>query len=157
MRFVVTNVAVATLAAQAVYEEGYCLRDDMENRIKEQQLYLFADSLPCERMRSNQIRLYFSSFAYMLDMLLRRDGLCGTEMSRAQCHTIRTRLLKIGGLVKVTIRRVWVHLSSSYPGEPALTEPAIHRHRVWLADIHRTLGHCEPHAAQSRDQIACAL
>jgi hypothetical protein len=115
VRFVVTNVAVATLAAQAVYEEGYCLRGDMENRIKEQQLYLFADRLPCERMRSNQIRLYFSSFGYMLDMLLRRDGLRGTEMSRAQCHTIRTRLLKIGGLVKVTTRRVWVHLSSSYP------------------------------------------
>ena len=115
VRFVVTNVAVATLAAQAVYEVGYCLRGDMENRIKEQQLYLFADRLPCERMRSNQIRLYFSSFGYMLDMLLRRDGLRGTEMSRAQCHTIRTRLLKIGGLVKVTTRRVWVHLSSSYP------------------------------------------
>jgi hypothetical protein len=115
VRFVVTNVAVATMAAQAVYEEGYCLRGEMENRIKEQQLYLFADSLPCERMRSNQIRLYLSSFGYMLDMLLRRDGLRGTEMSRAQCHTIRTRLLKIGGLVKVTVRRVWVHLSSSYP------------------------------------------
>jgi hypothetical protein len=115
VRFVVTSMAVATLAAQAVYEEGYCLRGDMENRIKEQQLYLFADSLPCERMRANQIRLYFSSFAYVLDMLLRRDGLCGTEMSRAQGHTIRERLLKIGGVVKVTVRRVWVHLSSSYP------------------------------------------
>ena len=115
VRFVVTSVAVVTLAAQAVYEKGYCPRGDMENRIKEQQLYLFADCLPCERMRSNQIRLYFSSFGYVLDMLLRRDGLSGTEMSRAQCHTIRERLLKIGGLVKVTVRRVWVHLSSSYP------------------------------------------
>jgi len=115
VRFVVTNVADATTPAEAVYEEGYCPRGDMENRIKEQQLYLFADSLPCELMRSNQIRLYFSSFAYMLDMLLRRDGLAGTEMSRAQCHTIRERLLKIGGLVRVTVRRVWVHLSSSYP------------------------------------------
>ncbi len=115
VRFVVASVAVAEMAAQAVYEEGYCPRGDMENRIKEQQLYLFADSLPCERMRSNQIRLYFSSFGYMLDVLLRRDGLSGTEMSRAQCHTIRERLLKIGGLVKVTVRRVWVHLSSSYP------------------------------------------
>ncbi len=115
VRFVVTSVAVVTMATQAVYEEGYCPRGDMENRIKEQQLYLFADSLPCERMRSNQIRLYFSSFAYLLDMLLRRDGLSGTEMSRAQCHTIRERLLKIGAVVKVTVRRVWVHLSSSYP------------------------------------------
>lgn len=115
VRFVVTNVALETMAAQAIYEDGYCLRGDMENRIKEQQLYLFADSLPCERLRSNQIRLYFSSFAYLLDMLLRRDGLRGTEMSRAQCQTIRERLLKIGGLVKVTVRRVWVHLSSSYP------------------------------------------
>jgi len=115
VRFVVTNVTLATMAAQAIYEDGYCPRGDMENRIKEQQLYLFADCLPCERLRANQIRLYLSSFAYLLDMLLRRDGLSGTEMSRAQCHTIRERLLKIGGLVKVTVRRVWVHLSSSYP------------------------------------------
>ena len=115
VRFVVTNAVATAISAQAVYEEGYCPRGDMENRIKEQQLYLFADCLPCERMRSNQIRLYFSAFGYVLDMLLRRDGLSGTEMSRAQCHTIRERLLKIGGLVKVTVRRVWLHLSSSYP------------------------------------------
>jgi hypothetical protein len=122
VRFVVTSVAVARMAGQAVYEEGYCPRGDMENRIKEQQLYLFADCLPCQRMRSNQIRLYFSSFGYMLDVLLRRDGLSGTEMSRAQCHTIRERLLKIGGLVKVTVRRVWVHLSSSYPYRELLSQ-----------------------------------
>jgi hypothetical protein len=115
VRFVVTNAVATAISAQTVYEKGYCPRGDMENRIKEQQLYLFADCLPCEQMRSNQIRLYFSSFAYVLDMLLRRDGLSGTEMSRAQCHTIRERLLKIGGLVKVTVRRVWLHLSSSYP------------------------------------------
>lgn len=115
VRFVVTNVAMATMSAQALYEQGYCPRGDMENRIKEQQLYLFADCLPCERMRSNQIRLYFSSFAYCLAQLLRRDGLCGTPLARAQCHTIRSCLLKIGGQVKVTVRRVWVHLSSSYP------------------------------------------
>jgi len=115
VRFVVTNVQSATSSAAVVYEEGYCPRGDMENRIKEQQLYLFADCLPCEQMRSNQLRLYFSSFAYMLDVLLRRDGLSGTAMSRAQCHTIRERLFKIGGLVKVTVRRVWIKLSSSYP------------------------------------------
>ena len=115
VRFVVTNVAEDTLPASALYEEGYCPRGDMENRIKEQQLYLFADCLPCERMRSNQIRLYFSAFAYTLDVLLRRDGLAGTPMWRAQCHTIRERLFKIGGLVRVTTRRVWVSLPQSYP------------------------------------------
>jgi len=139
VRFVVTSVAVATLAAQAVYEEGYCPRGDMENRIKEQQLYLFADCLPCERMRSNQIRLYFSSFAYLLDMLLRRDGLSGTEMSRAQCHTIRERLLKIGAVVKVTVRRVWVHLSSSYPYRELFLRVAenLRRRATVLGDLGR--------------------
>jgi hypothetical protein len=139
VRFVVTSVAVVTMAAQAVYEEGYCPRGDMENRIKEQQLYLFADSLPCERMRSNQIRLYFSSFAYLLDMLLRRDGLSGTEMSRAQCHTIRERLLKIGAVVKVTVRRVWVHLSSSYPYRELFLRVAenLRRRAATLSDLGR--------------------
>jgi hypothetical protein len=133
VRFVVTNVAVVMMAAQAVYEEGYCPRGDMENRIKEQQLYLFADCLPCERMRSNQIRLYFSSFAYLLDMLLRRDGLSGTEMSRAQCHTIREKLFKIGAVVKVSVRRVWVHLSSSYPYRALLLRVAENLRRRAIA------------------------
>jgi hypothetical protein len=142
VRFVVTSMTAATMAALAVYEEGYCPRGDMENRIKEQQLYLFADCLPCERMRSNQLRLYFSSFAYLLDALLRRDGLSGTEMSRAQCHTIRERLLKIGAVVKVTVRRVWVHLSSSYPYRELLLQVAENLRRRAIAL--RALGRGSP-------------
>jgi hypothetical protein len=99
---------------RTAYEDGYCPRGDAENRIKEQKC-LFAGSLPCEQMRANQIRLYQCSFAYVLCMLLRRYGLAGTEMSQAQCPTIRERLFKIGGLVRVTTRRVWAHFSSSYP------------------------------------------
>jgi hypothetical protein len=136
VRFVVTNIAITALSAGQVYEQGYCPRGDMENRIKEQQLYLFSDCLPCERLRSNQLRLYFSSFAYVLDMLLRRDGLSDTPMSRAQCHTIRERLFKIGALVKVTVRRVWVHLSSSYPYRELLLQVVenLRRRAVALRD-----------------------
>ena len=88
---------------------------DMENRIKEQQLHLFADRTSAETMRANQIRLFFSSIAYTLLEALRRLGLTGTSMAQAQCQTIRLRLLKIGALVQVTVRKVWVRLASSCP------------------------------------------
>lgn len=114
VRFVVLSRTVEELDGRTAYEDGYCPRGDAENRIKEQK-YLFAGSLPCEAMRANQIRLYQCSFAYVLCMLLRRFGLVGTELSQAQCPTIRTRLFKIGALIKVTTRRVWTHFSSSYP------------------------------------------
>jgi hypothetical protein len=114
VRFVVLSRTAEELDGRTAYEEGYCPRGDAENRIKEQK-YLFAGSLPCEAMRANQIRLYQCSFAYVLCMLLRRFGLAETELSQAQCPTIRTRLLKIGALIRVTTRRVWTHLSSSYP------------------------------------------
>jgi hypothetical protein len=114
VRFVVLSRAAEELDGRTAYEEGYCPRGDAENRIKEQK-YLFAGSLPCEAMRANQIRLYQCSFAYVLCMLLRRVGLAGTELSQAQCPTIRTRLFKIGSLIRVTTRRVWAHFSSSYP------------------------------------------
>jgi len=113
-RFVVLSRTVEELDGRTAYEDGYCPRGDAENRIKEQK-YLFAGSLPCEAMRANQIRLYQCSFAYALCMLLRRVGLAGTELSQAQVPTIRTRLFKIGALIKVTTRRVWAHFSSSYP------------------------------------------
>ena len=87
----------------------------MENRIKEQQLHLFADRTSTETMRANQLRLWFSSVAYVLLNELRRAGLCSTEFSQAQCNTIRTKLLKIGAQVKVSIRRIAVCLSSAYP------------------------------------------
>ena len=101
--------------AQALYEKLYCARGEMENRIKEQQLDLFADRTSACVMRANQVRLYFSSFAYVLLSELRRIGLVGTEMARAQCGTIRLKLFKIGALVKITFRKIWVSMSSAYP------------------------------------------
>jgi len=100
---------------QTLYEEQYCARGDMENRIKEQQLYLFADRTSAATMRANQLRLWFSSTAYTLLNALRRLGLKGTKLAKAQCDTIRLKLLKIGAQIKVTVRKVWVSLSESYP------------------------------------------
>jgi hypothetical protein len=112
-RFVVTSLTA--VPPQALYEDIYCARGEMENRIKEQQLDLFADRTSAARMRSNQLRLYFSSFAYVLLHHLRRVGLRGTQMARAQCGTIRLKLLKIGALVSVSVRRVRFRLASGYP------------------------------------------
>jgi hypothetical protein len=114
-RFVVTSLAAEGRAAQPLYEEDYCGRGEMENRIKEQQLHLFADRTSARTMRGNQVRLFFSSIAYVLLEALRRLGLAGTELACAQCQTIRSKLLKIGALVRVTVRKVWVKLSSSSP------------------------------------------
>jgi hypothetical protein len=114
-RFVVTSLSCAGRAGQALYEEDYCGRGEAENRIKEQQLHLFADRTSARTMRANQIRLFFSSFAYVLLEALRRLGLAGTELAEAQCQTIRLKLLKIGGLVRVTVRKVWVRLASGCP------------------------------------------
>jgi hypothetical protein len=87
----------------------------MENRIKEQQLALFADRTSTHEMRSNQLRLYFSSFAYVLMQTLRRLGLDGTSMAKAQCDTIRLKLFKIGAHIRLSVRRVWIAFSESYP------------------------------------------
>jgi hypothetical protein len=114
-RFVVTSLSSEDRPARPLYEEDYCGRGEMENRIKEQQLHLFADRTSAATMRANQIRLFFSSVAYTLLNALRRLGLAGTEMAEAQCQTIRLKLLKIGALVRVTVRRVWVHLASGCP------------------------------------------
>jgi hypothetical protein len=114
-RFVVTSLGLQQHPAQELYERDYCGRGEMENRIKEQQLHLFADRTSAATMRANQIRLFFSSIAYTLLEALRRLGLAGTSMAQAQCQTIRLRLLKIGALVQVTVRKVWVRLASSCP------------------------------------------
>ncbi len=87
----------------------------MENRIKEQQLMLFADRTSTQKMHSNQIRLYFSSVAYVLIQALRRLGLAGTEMAKAQCDTIRLRLFKIGAKIRITVRKVWISFAEGYP------------------------------------------
>jgi hypothetical protein len=114
-RFVVSSLSQEQRAARVLYEDDYCGRGEMENRIKEQQLHLFADRTSCQTMRANQIRLFFSSIAYVLLESLRRLGLAGTELAEAQCQTIRLKLLKIGALVRVTVRKVWVSLASSCP------------------------------------------
>lgn len=121
-RFIVTSLSRENWSAQALYEELYCARGEMENRIKEQQLCLFADRTSTHQLASNQLRLWLSSVAYMLLNELRRLGLVGTELARARCDTIRIKLLKIGGQVRVTVRRVWVHWASSYPYAALFTQ-----------------------------------
>jgi hypothetical protein len=112
-RFVVTTFS--DIEAKELYEELYCQRGETENRIKEQQSELFADRTGTSEMRANQLRLYFSSFAYVLMSSLRRTGLKGTQMEKAQCGTVRTKLLKIGAQVKVTVRKVRMSFSEAYP------------------------------------------
>ena len=114
-RFVVTSLSAEEFNARTLYEDLYCARGEMENRIKEQQLCLFADRTSCATMRANQLRLWLSSVAYTLLAALRQFGLQGTEMSQSRCDTIRLKLLKIGALVRTTVRRVWISLSESYP------------------------------------------
>ena len=107
-RFVVTSLPRRKASAKRLYEKLYCARGDMENRIKEQQLDLFADRTSAHEMRANQLRLYFSSFAYVLLHGLRRLGAHGTELARAQCGTLRLKLLKVAVRVSITARRVWL-------------------------------------------------
>jgi len=114
-RFVVTSLPLAEAPTRWLYEKLYCARGDMENRIKEQQQDLFADRTSAHTLRANQLRLWLSSVAYTLVAELRRLGLQGTEMERAQCGTIRTRLLKIGALVRISVRRVRLAMSSGCP------------------------------------------
>ena len=113
-RFIVTSLEVS-LGGKDLYEKLYCARGEMENRIKEQQLYLFADRTSTHYMRSNQLRLYFHSFAYTIIETLRRLALAGTEMAKAQSHTIRLKLFKIGAQIRVTVRKVWLSMSENYP------------------------------------------
>ena len=111
-RFIVTNVPGA---AQELYEDVYCQRGDMENRIKEQQLDLFADRTSCHRFLANQFRLLLSSAAYVLVQALRRTALSGTELATAQVGTLRLKLFKVAARVVLSARRVVFHLASSYP------------------------------------------
>ena len=113
-RFVVTTLGREVWEARPLYEELYCARGEMENRIKEQ-LMLFADRTSTAFLRSNQIRLYFSSIAYLLTEALRRLGLKRTELAPAQAITIRLKVLKIGALIRATVRKVWIALAGGYP------------------------------------------
>jgi hypothetical protein len=113
-RFVVTSLDAESWPPQQLYEDLYCARGDMENRIKEH-LSLFADRVSAETMQANQIRIYFSAIAYLLLDGFRRLALAGTDMARAQVGTIRLRLLKIGALLRITVRRIWISMAASYP------------------------------------------
>lgn len=113
-RFVVTSLSADRWEAAALYEKTYCARGEMENRIKEQ-LSLFADRMSTESLRANQLRLYFSSLAYVLVHALRRLALAGTQWAHAQVQTIRLRLLKIAAEVRLSARRIWVSYSNAYP------------------------------------------
>ena len=118
-RFVVSNLPGSP---SELYDDMYCQRGDMENRIKEQQLWLFADRTSCHDFLPNQFRLILSSAAYILIERLRHVGLKGTALSRSQTCTIRQKLLKIGARVKVSTRRVVFHLSSSYAYKPLFVQ-----------------------------------
>ena len=132
-RFVVTTLSQEEVAAQELYEKIYCARGECpENRIKEQQLDLFADRTSTGKMWSNQLRLYFSSIAYVLLQTLRRTALTGTELAKAQCGTIRKKLLKIGAQVRVTVRKVWVSLSSGYAYAALFTRVLSHLATGWV-------------------------
>ena len=114
-RFIVTSLPTAAIDARQLYERVYCARGEMENRIKECQLDLFADRTSAATMRANQLRLWFASFAYVLLCALRRIGLAFTQFARASCGTIRLNLLKIGALVKISVRRVHLAMASACP------------------------------------------
>jgi len=114
-RFVVTSLKPAEVGGQHLYERIYCARGEMENRIKECQLDLFADRTSTATMRANQLRLWFASMAYVLLCALRRIGLAHTQFAQATCGTIRLRLLKLGGLVRISVRRIKVAMASACP------------------------------------------
>ena len=127
-RFIVTSLQPSEAEARTLYERIYCARGEMENRIKECQLDLFADRTSARSMRANQLRLWFASMAYVLLCALRRLGLAHTQFAQATCGTIRLQLLKIGALVRISVRRVKVAMASAFP----------HQHEFALA--HALLG-----------------
>jgi hypothetical protein len=114
-RFIVTSLSAAEVDARTLYEDVYCARGEVENRIKEQQLDLFADRTSAATMRANQLRLWFASFAYVLLDALRRIGLRHTQFATATCGTIRLKLLKIGAQVRLSVRRIKIAMASACP------------------------------------------
>jgi hypothetical protein len=114
-RFIVTSIPLHEVAARELYEEVYCARGEMENRIKESQLDLFSDRTSAATMKANQVRLWLSSMAYVVMNEVRRVGLEGTEFAQATCGSVRLKLLKIGARVVVSVRRVALSMASSYP------------------------------------------
>jgi len=127
-RYVVTSLSARDWPARTLYEDLYCARGEMENRIKEQ-MSLFAERVSAGTMRANQLRLYLSASAYLLMHGLRRLALTGTEFAKAQVNTIRLKLLKIAAQVRVSARKVWISMASSYPYQ-ALFEMLYQRLRI---------------------------
>jgi len=114
-RFIVTSLTSETVEAKELYEKIYCARGEMENRIEECQLDLFADRTSTASLRANQLRLWFASLAYVLVTALRRIALQGTGLAQATAGTIRLKLLKLGALVKVSVRRIKIAIASACP------------------------------------------
>jgi hypothetical protein len=114
-RFIVTNLGPEEFDAANLYEGFYCARSDMENRIKEQQMDLFADRTSTTAMASNQLRLRFSAFAHLIFSRLRAGELIGTALETASIGTIRLRLFKIAARVKISARRIHLELPSATP------------------------------------------
>lgn len=133
-RFIVTNLPIRFASANRLYEEHYCIRGEMENRIKMQQMCLFADRTSCSEFHANQLRLYFSSFAYTLMEGLRNMGLKGTSFQASQPDTIRLKLLKIGVCIQISVRRVWLSFSQAWPNQEDFEKilRTIQRHPPWL-------------------------
>ena len=130
-RFVVTNLPSTDWESQRLYEKLYCARGEMENRIKEQQLYLFADRTSSATMRANQLRLWFSSLAYVILNELRVVGLRGTRMAQATCESMRLKLLKIGAQVRVSVRRVVLSMAGGYPDQDLFVKVLDNLHRAY--------------------------
>jgi hypothetical protein len=121
-RFVVTSYDAERFDPKTLYEQEYCARGEMENRLKEQQLDLFGDRTSCTSMRANQLRVWLASVAYLLMVEFRATALAGTELERAQTKTIRLRLLKVGALITISVRRVRIALSSVFPLQHVFTD-----------------------------------
>jgi hypothetical protein len=131
-RFVVTSIAASEIEARELYEEIYCARGEMENRIKETQLDLFSDRTSAQTMKANQVRLWLSSMAYVVMNEIRRVGLSGTAFEEWTCGSIRLKLVKIGARVRVSVRRVAVSMASSYP------------YQALFAHVYDRVRHLEP-------------
>ncbi len=121
-RFVVTSLGKDRFGAASLYEELYCGRGDMENRIKEQQMMLFADRTSSSRLPTNQLRIYFSAIAGVVISILHRVGLAGTDLASARIDTIRSRLLKLAGRITISVRRVSLSFASAFPLQTEFTQ-----------------------------------
>jgi hypothetical protein len=133
-RFVVTSLMRAQCKPKYLYEKVYCARGDMENKIKECQLDLYADRTSAATLRANQLRLWFHSMAYVLLCALRRIGLHDSDLAQATCGTIRLKLLKIGALVRISVRRIKIAMASACPAAADWRRAAI---RLALAALAR--------------------